>query len=133
MTKLTDMYRALDTETLQVSGLKGASYTLQTDGQEIRTFRRDQLTEGVNLARYDTPMMQQADKVLELVSHRVDLRFYGWRAIQVPLRNDKTPELKQAVSNLLEILNGEQDDLISQAQAVAQPRPHHYELTVALW
>ncbi len=131
VTKLAGMYRALDLETLQVSGLKAGKYSVKIDGNEVGTFGEAQLASGVNLARYDTPMMEQADKVLTLVWHRVDIRFYGWRAIQVPLQHDETPGLQQAISNILTILDREQDNLIAQTRAAAQPLAHHYELAPA--
>lgn len=126
--KLTGMYAALDSEMLRVSGLTASNYTLSIDGHTVGKFSPAQLARGINLAQYDTPMMEQADKVLSLVWHRVDVRFYGWRGIQVPLRNDQTPGLQQAVDNILAVLNREQDNLIAQAHSAAQPQPHHYEL-----
>lgn len=127
--KLTGMYPALDSEMLQVSGLKDASYQLAIDGKTVGTFGREQLAHGINLAKYDTPMMDQADKVLTLVWHRVDLRFYGWRGIQVALRKDTTPGVQDAVNGMLSALEREQDDLVEQAHAAAQPQALHYELT----
>lgn len=127
--KLSGMYNALDSETLQVSDLTGTDYALKIDGHLVGTFSREQLAQGINLARYDTPMMEQAYKVLTLVWHRVDVRFYGWRAIQVPLGRLNTPGLAQAVDHLLTILDREQENLVVQAHAAAQPQAHHYELT----
>ncbi|MGH9623212.1 MAG: hypothetical protein ACRD4G_02595, partial [Bryobacteraceae bacterium] len=129
VTKLTGMYHALDEETLQTSGLKAARYQLSIDGHPVGTFSKGQLTHGINLARYDTPMMDQAHQVLTSVWHRVDLRFYGWRAVQVALRKDKTPGVQDAVKNLLTALDREQNGLIGQSHEEAQPKPHHYELT----
>ncbi|MGH9655182.1 MAG: SGNH/GDSL hydrolase family protein, partial [Bryobacteraceae bacterium] len=129
VTKLTGMYHALDEETLQTSGLKAARYQLSIDGHPVGTFSKGQLTHGINLARYDTPMMDQAHQVLTSVWHRVDLRFYGWRAVQVALRKDKTPGVQDAVKNLLTALDREQNGLIGQAHEEAQPKTHHYELT----
>ncbi|MGH9584918.1 MAG: SGNH/GDSL hydrolase family protein [Bryobacteraceae bacterium] len=129
VTKLTGMYQALDSEMLQASGLKAASYTLGIDGHPVGTFSKEQLAHGINLAQHDTPMMDQSYKVLSLVWHRVDIRFYGWRGVQVALRKDKTPGIQEAVDNLLTVLNREQNDLVAKAHAAAQPQPHHYELT----
>jgi lysophospholipase L1-like esterase len=131
VTKLTGMFQALDAETLRVRGLSGPSYQLKIDGQPVGTFGKDQLAQGINLARYDTPMMQQAGKVLTLVWHKVDLRFYGWRAIQVPLINHKIPGVQPAALNLLQSLQRQQNDLIRQAHAAAQPVAHHYQLAPA--
>ncbi|MGH9396978.1 MAG: SGNH/GDSL hydrolase family protein, partial [Terriglobia bacterium] len=70
VTKLAEMYQALDSEILSVSGLKATGYTLNIDGNPVGTFSRKQLADGINLAQYDTPMMKQAYKVLNLVWDR---------------------------------------------------------------
>jgi lysophospholipase L1-like esterase len=126
--RLTNMYGNLDKEMLKVTGLAAASYSLKIDGKAVGRFTNEQLAQGINLAQYDTPMMEQADKVLTLVWHRVDLRFYGWRAVQVPMRNYMTPDVQQAVDQIIARLAQEQNDLIAQAHAAAQPTEHHYEL-----
>lgn len=126
--RLTHMYQNLDSETLMVRGLTADSYRLEIDGKTVGTFSKAQLAKGINLARYDTPMMEQADKVLTLVWHRVDVRFYGWRAIQVPLRTDKTPGIEQGISQMLARLGQWQNRLAAEAHRAAQPKPHHYEL-----
>jgi lysophospholipase L1-like esterase len=127
--RLSRMYQDLDSEMLRVSGLNGPGYALKIDGQAVGKFSGSQLADGINLAKYDTPMMEQAYKVLTLVWQRVDVRFYGWRAVQVPLSNDTTPGVQQAASQLLEALGRQQDHLVAEAHAAAKPVAHHYELT----
>jgi hypothetical protein len=131
VTKLSGMYEALDAETLKVSGLEAASYTLKIDGRVVGAFSREQLARGINLARYDTPMMEQAYKVLTLVWHRVDIRFYGWRAIRVALGRIEAPGLSEAVDSIIKVLNGKQNQLVARAHSAAEPQEHHYELTAA--
>ena len=126
--RLTNMYESLDSESLKVTGLTAASYSLKIDGNAVGTFSKEELAQGINLARYDTPMMEQANKVLTLVWHRVDLRFYGWRGIQVPLKDDTTPGMQDAVNVILAKLDQAQDALVAETHAAAQPQPHHYEL-----
>ncbi len=126
--RLTHMYEDLDSETLKVAGLAAANYALKIDGNTVGTFSKAQLAEGINLARYDTPMMQQANKVLTLVWHRVDVRFYGWRGIQVPLRIDPVPDTTQSINQMLANLEQWQNTLVDEAHASAQAKPHHYEL-----
>lgn len=126
--RLMHMYQDLDSETLKVTGLAAENYALKIDGKTVGTFSRAQLGDGINLARYDTPMMEQADKVLTMVWHRVDLRFYGWRAVQVPLRNNASPEVQDAVKAILSSLDQQQRNLVAETHAAAQPVPHHYEL-----
>lgn len=125
--RLMHMYEKLDAETLKVTGLHSANYALKIDGNTVGTFSKAQLTRGINLARYDTPMMQQANKVLTLVWHRVDVRFYGWRAIQVPLRADPVPA-QHDINQMLTNLEQWQNKLVDEAHAAAQPVAHHYEL-----
>ncbi|HUZ47504.1 MAG TPA: GDSL-type esterase/lipase family protein [Terriglobia bacterium] len=131
VTKLSGMYEALDNETLRVSGLEANEYALKIDGKPVGTFSREQLASGINLARYDTPMMEQAYNVMTLVWHRVDVRFYGWRAIQVPLGRLDAPGLQDGVAHMLTTLDRVQDDLVAQAHSAAQPQTHHYELSAA--
>ena len=126
--RLTNMYESLDSESLKVTGLTAASYSLKIDGNAVGTFSKEELAQGINLARYDTPMMEQANKVLTLVWHRVDLRFYGWRGIQVPLKDDTTQGMQDAVNVILAKLDQEQETLVAETHAAAQPQPHHYEL-----
>ena len=128
VTRLMHMYEDLDSETLKVTGLAAESYALKIDGNMVGTFSKAQLAQGINLARYDTPMMEQADKVLTLVWHRVDVRFYGWRAIQVPLRIDKNPDTQRDINQILANLEQWQNRLVDEAHSAAQPVPHHYEL-----
>ncbi|MGH9407451.1 MAG: SGNH/GDSL hydrolase family protein [Terriglobia bacterium] len=126
--RLTKMYQQLDSETLKVTGLRSASYTLEIDGKAVGVFTREQLAAGINLAEHDTPMMDQADEVLDLVWKEMDVRFYGWRAVQLPLRNDATPGIQDAVNQLLAKLKQERNALMVQEHAAAQPQPHHFEL-----
>ena len=126
--RLMHMYDKLDAETLKVTGLQSANYALKIDGNTVGTFSKAQLAQGINLARYDTPMMQQANKVLTLVWHRVDVRFYGWRGIQVPLRADPIPSTQHEINRMLANLIQWQDKLVDETHAAAQPEAHHYEL-----
>ncbi len=128
VTKDTRMYQRLDAETLQVSGLSGASYKLIIDGSPIGTFTADQLSSGINLARYQTPMMDQADKVLTAVWHEEDLRFYEWRAVQVALRDDHFPGVQPAANQLIHAIYHQKAHQVAREYLLARPIPHHYLL-----
>jgi lysophospholipase L1-like esterase len=54
---------SLDSEPLVVTGLKPGRYELRIDGNPIGTFTAEGLAAGINLARYGTPMRQQAGQV----------------------------------------------------------------------
>ncbi|MGC9258693.1 MAG: GDSL-type esterase/lipase family protein [Phycisphaerae bacterium] len=87
--KLCGFYHNLDSETLRVTGLVAPRYTLQINGQWIGDFSKQNLAVGVNLARYDTPMMAQAYSVLDQVWREAQVRFYIWRLIQLPLEKSQ--------------------------------------------
>jgi lysophospholipase L1-like esterase len=130
VTKDTHMYQRLDDETLQVSGLTGADYKLSIDGTPIGTFTADQLSQGINLAHYQTPMMDQADKVLTAVWHEEDLRFFEWRAVQVALRDDHYPGVQPAASQLIAAILHQKAHQAAREYTLARPIPHHYTLTL---
>jgi lysophospholipase L1-like esterase len=122
------MYQNLDREMLRVKGLSADSYTLTIDGEHIGTFTRQQLSHGINLARYQTPMMTQADKLVTEIWHQEDLRFDAWRGIQVPLRDDKTPGVQSGINHLIDTLYRQDFAMDATERTMAKPIPHHYEL-----
>lgn len=130
VTQDTHMYQTLDNETLQVSGLTGHSYKLSIDGAPIGAFTAAQLATGINLARYQTPMMDQADKVLTAVWHEEDLRFFEWRAVQVALRRDHYPGVQTAASHLITSILRQKAHQSARELTLARPIPHHYTLTL---
>ena len=62
-------------------------------------FTKEQLTEGVNLAVLPTPMAKQAAQVHDLTLKHNNLHFNRWRQFQVPLQNDKSPGVQEALSS----------------------------------
>jgi len=62
--KSSDLLASIDQETLQVASLPGASYDLKIDGVDVGAFTSAQLASGINLAQYNTPMLQQSIKAL---------------------------------------------------------------------
>lgn len=68
--KLSDILAALDQETLQLHGLPDGNYDLFIDDRQIAKFSADQLSAGVNLAKLDTPMLQQSRLVASEVRAR---------------------------------------------------------------
>ena len=80
-------YHALDRETLRVTHLGASNYQLRIDGQAVGTFSSTDLAHGINLATLSTPMMTQAYRVLALAWQRTEVRFAGWRQVQLPMAN----------------------------------------------
>lgn len=122
--RASDFVDALDQQTVKVTGLPAPQYTLKIDGQDIGTFTKDQLAQGVNLATRDTPMLKQALDVHFLTRLHNDIHFTRWRVVQVPHGNDITPPLRKT----MDALDRADDDIVKQQRATAQPKPHHFEL-----
>lgn len=120
----SDFTEKLNQETLQVTGLDGATYTLKINGRPVGAFSRDQLARGINLAGMDTPMAQQAARVHALTLKRADVHNLRWRQIQVPFQNDSIPRIA-AVEDNLDALEA---DVAALQRATAQPAACFYEL-----
>jgi lysophospholipase L1-like esterase len=120
----SDFFQALDWQPLKVTGLKGQRYQLKIDGQEVGTFTRQQLEEGLNLAQWPTPMVQQAQAVHNLTLKHNNIHAACWRELKVALAEESLPHLAQAV----EVLNNLEADLVAQQREAAQPKARHYEL-----
>lgn len=128
--KSSDFVEALNREPLQVTGLPAARYTLSIDGEEIRDFSREELAQGVNLAQLSTPMMDQARDVHRLTLKHNDHHSWRWRDIQVRL-DGRSPALDAALPGVLKALDDEEAQMVVAQRAAAQPKTHHYELSVA--
>jgi lysophospholipase L1-like esterase len=120
----SDFFQALDSQPLKVTGLKGQRYQLKIDGQDVGTFSRQQLEEGLNLAQWPTPMVQQAQAVHNLTLKHNNIHATCWRELKVALAQETLPHLAQAV----EALNNLEADLVTQQREAAQPKTRHYEL-----
>ncbi len=122
----SDFLPAMDWQPLQVTGLGGQRYQLKIDGEEIGTFSRQQLAEGINLAELPTPMAKQAQAVHDLTLKHNNIHALRWRELQVSLAQQPLPHLSQAI----EALDQVEADLVALQRQAAQPKPHHYELLV---
>jgi lysophospholipase L1-like esterase len=122
--RASDFVDALDRESLRVTNLSAARYTLEIDGTSAGTFSREELAEGINLATLPTPMAKQAARVHELTLRHNVVHFARWRQVQVPLADEQTGQLQNAL-NAMDALEAE---LVDQQRAAAQPKPHQYTL-----
>lgn len=114
----------LDEEVLRVTGLAGGRYRLAIDGKPAGEFSDRELAAGVNLARFDTPMRQQAAPV-------------GWGA------QDRQEVL--TVRRQLLVMSGADAGLAETARTLGtvadrmardrrqptRPTPHRYELSAS--
>ncbi|WP_435009740.1 SGNH/GDSL hydrolase family protein [Tundrisphaera lichenicola] len=119
----SDVVEALDQQILKVDGLE-SDYTLTIDGENVGTFGKDQLAQGVNLAVLATPMSEQANKVHGLTLSHTGLHQMRWRTVQVPYQATNSPNLAKAI----EALDALEAEIIAEQKAAAQPKPHTFEL-----
>jgi lysophospholipase L1-like esterase len=124
-------YPALDEEPLQVTGLPAGNYQLKINDQTVGAFSAEALGAGINLAEYRTPMLEQSYHVLQLVWKQVEWRFFAWRGIQLRLRDDPDPQVRQATDALVAALEAQKNRDAEQQYAAAQPLVTHYELIPA--
>ncbi len=124
MLRCSDFIQALDQEPLRVTGLKAERYALKIDDENIGTFTREQLADGINLAQLSTPMNKQAMAVETLTEKHNLVHFGRWRIIQVPLEGFSAPHLQQTLDDL-NALDGE---LVEEQRAAALPKTRTYEL-----
>ncbi len=120
----SNFVQALDQEPLKVTGLIATRYALKIDGEEVGTFSKEQLAEGINLAVLPTPMAKQAMAAHELTLKHNNVHFARWRNVQVPLQGDPSPHQQAAIETLDKL----EADLVGEQHAAAQPKPRHFEL-----
>jgi lysophospholipase L1-like esterase len=123
--KSSDIWSALNQETLRVTGLATGHYTLRIDSKGVGEFTNAQLGEGINLAMYVTPMTEQAMTVLNLTTSHNQIHFERWRHIQVPLQDKIEPSLDGALAAMDRL----EADIVRQQREASHPKPHQFELT----
>ncbi|MGH7975425.1 MAG: hypothetical protein ACREC8_02050, partial [Limisphaerales bacterium] len=122
-------YQALDQELLTVARLQPGNYQLKINGQVVGEFTDQQLNNGINLAAYKTPMLEQAYRVLALVWKQTQWRYFAWRDIQVRLMDDNDRKVQKAADSLIAALEAQKEKIVEQQHDAAQPQRTHYELT----
>jgi lysophospholipase L1-like esterase len=120
----SDFIDALDREPLKVTGLSGERYTLRIDGDNVGSFTREQLADGINLATLPTPMAEQAATVHDLTLKHNNIHFARWRQVQVPLQKEHFERTAPA----MESLDALETEIVAAQRAAAQPKVHHYSL-----
>jgi lysophospholipase L1-like esterase len=112
----------MDQQLLRVSGFPAARYTLKIDGKSIASFTREQLSSGVNLAVYATPMESQARGVdgIELKRTRLDEAHFILAIENPKISND---------ADATRAIEAKDAALAAEQRAAAQPKPHRFELS----
>jgi lysophospholipase L1-like esterase len=121
----SDIVAGLDRQIVKATGLGNENYSLAIDGEDIGTFSKAQLAEGVNLSSLNTPMSRQAAYVHQLTLRRAKVHNDRWREVQLPLQSySKSPSYSKTLEGLDEL-----EALVQVEQrASAQPKPHKFEL-----
>ncbi|MFI3247781.1 MAG: SGNH/GDSL hydrolase family protein [Rikenellaceae bacterium] len=156
--KFIDFQEVLNSETIQITGLKEGRYTLKIDNQEVGEYSSEELALGINLSTNpQTPQYQQSARVAELceqlrattsrfrnLAHVEHILLRGFEGLYSP---DKT------INHLEELVKTEQNsffksryeyyiesrhdrdrayqeilNLQDECYEVAQPLPHHYQI-----
>lgn len=118
--KISDL-ASVDQEMLRVQGLAGAQYKLAIDKRVIGTFTAEQLTSGVNLALYKTPMWEQAREIDGALHRRSELEDSDFI-----LEAETKVADRPAASRVLRAAEAEFEQ---KARAATAMKVHHYELT----
>jgi lysophospholipase L1-like esterase len=115
---------SLDRQPLVVTGLPPGRFELRIDGQAVGTFGDADLAEGVNLARYSTPMRRQAYEVKWSIAGSHETQRVR-RGLLVAAAKD--PSLTPATETL-----AARDEAAQAARRQqSEPRPRRFELVPA--
>ncbi|MBI2424029.1 MAG: SGNH/GDSL hydrolase family protein [Candidatus Hydrogenedentes bacterium] len=122
--KHTAFLEELNRQRLSVTGLEPGVYRLSIDGVDVTDATAEVLAQGINLAAFETPMGEQAARVLELTRHRVDLDFAAWREVRFNHGEyGKAPEALAALAALNE-------EAVARQREAARPVERVYALTL---
>jgi lysophospholipase L1-like esterase len=112
----------MDQQLLCVKNLPAPRYVLKIDDKRIDSFTREQLSSGINLALYSTPMESQAKGVDGIEEKRTRLdeaRFL------LTVEDPKAADAAEAVRGI----EAKDAVLVEEQRKAAQPKPHHFELS----
>lgn len=116
--------QVLGSQTLRITGLKGASYDLMIDGAKSGTYSAAELASGVDLTKVKTPMNQQAAELEILTQRRRELTYYLWRQVEVGLQKLPSKSRDEALAAMGRL----EDDIIRRQHEMAKPKRHEFEL-----
>jgi hypothetical protein len=121
---ISDIEMQLNQEPLRVAGLAPGNYTLKIDTVSVGAFSAEELSKGINLAEYPTPMRSQSQRVGWLVRDRDQAHYIHQR---MAIRKADTgaqpgkPDVMDAFENSVE-------DSIYETAA---PKPHTFSLSIS--
>jgi len=121
---LTGIEQELNREPLRVTGLAAGDYKLAIDDNAVGTFSAEDLSKGINLAKYQTPMWSQAQRVGWVLNDGVEAHAIHMRML---IKKADTggqpgkPDLMDAFENSIE----------NEIYQTAAPKPHVFTLSPA--
>ena len=118
---LTDIEQQLNQETLRVTNLEAGQYTLKIDEQIVGTFSGDELSIGINLADFSTPMRSQAQRVSWMVRDRDQAHTLHLRMM---IRKENVGSLQGGA----DVMDQFENSLESSIYEEAAPKAHAYSL-----
>jgi lysophospholipase L1-like esterase len=118
---LTDIEQQLNQETLQVTNLEAGQYTLKIDEEMVGTFSGDELSTGINLADYATPMRSQAQRASWMVRDRDQAHTLHLRML---IRKENVGSLQGGA----DVMDQFENSLESSIYEEAAPKAHVYSL-----
>jgi lysophospholipase L1-like esterase len=118
----SDLINALDQEILRISGLSSGKYRLTIDEKMVGDFGTDQLGSGINLARLDTPMLEQSILVAFDTERKNDIEKARFNLIQQEMDSNA-----RDVASKLWVL---EQRAVEQQRKDAQPVAHRYKVSM---
>jgi lysophospholipase L1-like esterase len=111
----------VDQQMLRIDGLKAGNYNLKIDDKQIASFSSAELQNGVNLALYKTPMLEQARDIASKEDERAEFdrtRF----ALSADVKQIATTGIAEST------LRAAQENIGAEVRKELDPKPHHFEL-----
>ncbi|MCA1595036.1 MAG: SGNH/GDSL hydrolase family protein [Chloroflexi bacterium] len=110
----------IDRYTLRVTDLAPGDYTVSVNGSAVSNFSAAQLDAGVNLSRYDSPLIAQGLDILKQVYAKNNLYFTLWRQVQL----GKAPDRQNRIQDLASQIAGEE----RQINALRAPKTYDFSV-----
>lgn len=118
--KLSDLIPTLDQETLRVHGLAPGEYELRIDDRGIGAYTEQNLSDGINLATLDTPMLEQSRLVAYDTERKNTIEAARFELISRDLAGESSKTAAALEAAIPAAVDRQRTD--------AQPRPHCFEI-----
>ena len=110
----------IDRYLLKVSDLAPGDYTVSVNGSPVSNFSAAQLEAGVNLSRFDSPLIAPGLDILKHVYNKNNLYFDLWRRVKL----GKAPDRQSQIESLTSEIAAEEQ------QINALRKPQSYDFSV---